>query len=52
MKGSICVWCGQTCSNDNDNKCEIKAFLDGKEKSEPNTIQDYETCLTMDEGNE
>ena len=52
MKGSICVWCGQACSTDNDNKCEIKAFLDGKEKAAPNTIQDYETCLTMDKGNE
>ena len=51
LKGSICVWCGQPCSNANDNKCEPKALLDGKEKAEPNTVQDYETCLIMIQGN-
>ena len=45
LKGSICAWCVNGCTNANDNKCEPKAFLDGKESAEPGTVKDYETCL-------
>ena len=45
LKGSICAWCVNGCTNATNNKCEPKAFLDGKELAEPGTIKDYETCL-------
>ena len=45
LKGSICAWCVNGCTNANNNKCEPKAFLDAKELAEPGTVKDYETCL-------
>ena len=46
LKGSICAWCSHGCTNANNNKCEPKAFLDGKESAEPSTVKNFETCLT------
>ena len=45
LKGSICAWCVNGCTNATNNKCEPKAFLDGKELAEPGSVKDYETCL-------
>ena len=45
LKDSICVWCGQPCTPDNDNQCEPKTFLDGYEKANPGTTKNYEHCL-------
>ena len=45
LKDSVCVWCKQPCTPDNNNQCEPKAFLDGYEKAKPGITKNYETCL-------
>ena len=45
LKDSICVWCKQPCTPDNDNQCEPQAFLDGYEKAKPGITKNYDTCL-------
>ena len=49
IKDSICVWCDQGCTTDNNNKCEPKSFLDAYEKAEPGKTKGYETCLVGNE---
>ena len=51
LKYSICVWCKNGCSNANNNKCEPKTFLDGKERAEPGTVKEYEALGYCLEGN-
>ena len=45
LKDSVCVWCEQPCTPDNNNQCEPKAFLEGYEKAKPGITKNYETCL-------